>query len=136
MPVEGVPVDQDDRLTGPVVFVVDLDVGVVLLTHDDLRHGLSFRRGCTSPWPPAPQGSRPGPMPKLCGGLWTCKQFLAPPVDLPGWARHQVSCGPAAAMSSTERAECESPSPILTGAEPAGPHSARLRRRGPRRRAP
>ena len=35
VPVQRVPVDQDDRLTLAVVLVVDLDVGVVLRAYDD-----------------------------------------------------------------------------------------------------
>src|SRR5205823_3149870 len=50
--VQGVAVDQDDRLPAPVVLVVDLDVGVVLGTDLDVRHSAPFRSGC--------EGFRPG----------------------------------------------------------------------------
>ena len=39
VPVERVPVDQDDRLAGAVVVVVDLDVGTVLGPNLDEWHG-------------------------------------------------------------------------------------------------
>jgi hypothetical protein len=36
--IEGVPVDEQDRVAGPVVLVVDLDRLVVLGTGEDIRH--------------------------------------------------------------------------------------------------
>ena len=40
---ERVAVDEDDRLAGPVVLVVDLDVGAVFPSDGDCGHGISFR---------------------------------------------------------------------------------------------
>jgi hypothetical protein len=39
VPVELVPVDQHDRLALAVVLVVEVDVGAVLATNGDVRHG-------------------------------------------------------------------------------------------------
>jgi len=39
MPVQWIPVDEHHRLTRAVILVVDVDIGVVLLTDGDLGHG-------------------------------------------------------------------------------------------------
>jgi hypothetical protein len=38
MAVERVARDQDHRLTGAMILVLDLDIGAILLTDSDFRH--------------------------------------------------------------------------------------------------
>src|ERR1700735_4883068 len=68
VPVQRVPVDQDDRGTGPVIFVVDPDSGCVLPSDSHVRHAvLAVRARSDHAWPPvltvASGGHRRYPLP-------------------------------------------------------------------------